>query len=141
MVKFTDVNGTIWHAQVTIGTLRDLEQSVGFPILEAITDTSKLRTTIFGSAEVVAKGLYFACREDANERKVSYGEFEKLIAGPTVSDAISAFVVSLAECFPIAEASNDTSRPIRRSRGHGVVFTLWRRLLAWIRRGTTRSAN
>ena len=140
MIQFRDCNGTKWHAQVTIGTLRDLEQAVGFPILEAITDTAKLRTAILGSAEVVGKGLYCACREDANERKVSYGEFEKLISGPAVSDAISAFVASLSECFPVGEP-NDAARPIRRSRGRGVVFTLLRRLLAWSSRGTIRSES
>jgi hypothetical protein len=141
MIEFRDCNGQKWHARVTIGTLRDLEQAVGFPLLEAITDAAVLRSKILGSAEVVGKGLYFACREDANERKVSYGEFEKLISGPAVSEAISAFVASLAECFPMAEASNDAARPTRRSRGHGVVFMLWRRLLAWSSRGTIRSES
>ena len=72
MPNFTDAEGRGWKVRVTLATLRDLEQAMplrGSGIFELIADPARLRSEIIGRAEVVGKGLYFACWKQAAERR------------------------------------------------------------------------
>ncbi len=158
MPDFTDASGRTWRVRVTLGTLRDLEHAIGKPVFEVIADPARLRSEIIGTAEVVGKGLYIACRQEAQERRVGQEDFFQAISGPVIAAATRAWVEALAECFPVPDSANPKGKPeenqaprptlgaaggprTSRAPGPGRIFTALRRLRAWLTPGRTPPAS
>lgn len=131
-MQFIDGKGRAWHPRLTLGALRDLEFISGVPVLDAVADASRASAEVFRNAKVVSLGLWLSVRADAEQRGVTQADFEDSITGPAVGEAMSAFIETLCECFPMAEVRNGDIRPPTLSRGRGKRFTAWRRLLAWL---------
>ncbi len=137
---FTDDKGRVWEPRFTLATLRDMEFSLGHPLLATISDPKLFGERIVGSAEVVGKGLYFACENDALIRGVSMAEFLDGIRGPCIGPAAEAFYVALLECFPSGEEVGKPGQrpPASLPRSHGSRFMAWLRSLVFRSRGRTR---
>ena len=137
-MEFVDAKGRRWHPRLTLGALRDLETLTGIPVLDAVADPERATEQVFRNARVVSLGLWLSVMNEAEAARVSQEDFEDSIVGPVVSDAMTAFIETLCECFPMAEVRNGDTRPPTLSRGRGKRFTAWRRLRAWLTFGLLR---
>lgn len=101
MRKFKDLEGREWKIKFTYGLLSDIEDDLGYPILEKPAEIPA------GVRELI--GLVWYCVKDQAEKDgVSEREFGAALDGDVVKRAVSCIIEELAVFFealqPMASA-------------------------------------
>lgn len=100
MATFKDKQGTDWLIELDPFLVGDVHKHTGVSLYEAFDDNAALLAQLGKDSPLLATVLYWLCKEQIDELKLSQREFGKRLVGDPLEAGLMALLEELADFFP-----------------------------------------